>query len=704
MFSTNAHLMLLEVGVYFGAVLLAIALPRIRLAWLERAKRGFEYVADRPSWAVVSVVALVLVVRGALLPWLPPPTPGVRDEFSYLLAADTFASGRVTNPPHPLWRFFESLAIIQRPTYASIYPPAQGLMLAFGKVIGGTPWVGVYLSCALMCGAICWLLQAMVPPQWALMGGLLAALRWGIYSYWVESFWGGAVATLGGALTVGALARILAKRSFWPAVILAAGLILLANSRPYEGLVLALPVLGLLFLWMLSNRAPLIQVLLKKIVFPLVSVLAIGAAAMGYYFWRITGNPLRMPYQVSTATYAGANPFLWQPPHSAPKNVGAIVRDSSPPNKKAAYRDWDFWRSWLLETWRKLYSLVFFYFWPAVLPVVFAMPLIVRNRWTQFALVCGWIMLAGLTFERWPLMPHYHAPIAGLMILLLIQAMRYWRSVRWRSWPVGRFISGAIPLFCTAMLAFRVVAAIFHVPVPEQGLVPWFTVSSGNMERARMLHYLDNQPGQHLVIVRYGPGHAQGAEWVYNEADIDTAKVIWARDAGELNNAPLLYYFRQRRIWLLEPDQSAPHLRALTGERRCEHATQDHPSNSRAARPTGWRERGCRLDRGRAPGGVCADCPDVGPCRPRDRRLGQVRLRPSILRHVRVCCRPYLGLAAFTEVLRRLRNPGIASAGLSVLMRYTLRLLTLDELGSVRWKWSGRKMGSVAPGIGASER
>ena len=41
----------------------------------------------------------------------------------------------------------------------------------------------------------------------------------------------------------------------------------------------------------------------------------------------------------------------------------------------------------------------------------------------------------------------------------------------------------------------------------------------------------------------------------------------------------------------------------------------------------------------------------------------------------------YLGLAAFTLVLRRLRNPGLGSAGLSVLMRYTLRLLTLDQLG-----------------------
>ena len=41
----------------------------------------------------------------------------------------------------------------------------------------------------------------------------------------------------------------------------------------------------------------------------------------------------------------------------------------------------------------------------------------------------------------------------------------------------------------------------------------------------------------------------------------------------------------------------------------------------------------------------------------------------------------YLGLAAFTIVLRRLQNPDPAYRGLSVLMRYTLRLLTLDQLG-----------------------
>jgi hypothetical protein len=41
----------------------------------------------------------------------------------------------------------------------------------------------------------------------------------------------------------------------------------------------------------------------------------------------------------------------------------------------------------------------------------------------------------------------------------------------------------------------------------------------------------------------------------------------------------------------------------------------------------------------------------------------------------------YLGLAAFTIAYRRLLGSGVLGAGVSVIMRYTLRLLTLDQLG-----------------------
>src|SRR5256714_5859309 len=194
------------------AVALAYTYPKIGDRWFSRIEQRLAALANRRVLSVVAVGLLALGRRLALLPILPIPVPEVHDEYSHLLLADTLAHGRLANPTHPMWIHFETFHVNWHPTYASMYYPGHALFLAFGQVVFGHPFWGVWLSSGLMCAAICWALQGWMPPGWALLGGLVATIRLATFSYWADSYWGGTVAALGGALVIGALARIRVSR------------------------------------------------------------------------------------------------------------------------------------------------------------------------------------------------------------------------------------------------------------------------------------------------------------------------------------------------------------------------------------------------------------------------------------------------------------------------------------------------------------
>jgi hypothetical protein len=521
---------------------------------VERVLSGL---ARRRALAVLTVGAMALVARVALLPIMPVPEPDIHDEFSHLLAADTFVSGRLTNRTPSMWLHFESFHIILKPTYMSMYPPAQGLVLAVGTWLGH-PWTGVMLSVAMMSAAACWMLQGWFSPGWALLGGMLTVLRFGLSGYWVNSYMGGSVAGIGGALILGALPRLTRTARTRDALLMALGLVLLANSRAYEGLVLSLPVGLALFAQLLTNPRIGAKTQILRVLLPIVVVLTLAGLLMGDYFWRVTGSPVRMPYEVNRATYATAPIFLWQSPRPEPVYHHAVMREFYSRFEQATYE----------EEVQTVYGLILaklafvipffaFYFGPALLLPLLMFPRVLADRRIRFLVAAGAVVILGLAVEVF-FLPHYAAPLTALNLALVVQALRHLRVWRWDGQPAGACLVRILPLVCAGALAIRLIAPGMGLPLTETS-VWWLRLapSERGLERARLLGHLEGMQGQHLVVVRYGPEHdpRTQAEWVYNTADVDRAKVIWAREMDAAENARLLEYYRTRRIWLLEPDR-----------------------------------------------------------------------------------------------------------------------------------------------------
>ena len=507
-------------------------LIRVRELWLS--------ISSQPAMAA-AIIGLAPLLICILMAIQNRPAPVIHDEHSNLLAADTFLHGRLANPTHPKWVFFENFHINQQPTYVSKYPPMQGFALAFGRLISGQAIVGVWLSLAAACVAVFWMLRAWLPPPWAFAGGLLTALNGDLLVTWGLSYWGGAMAMLGGALLYGAVPRLVNNPRIRDAILCGTGIAILAMSRPYEGLIASIPAAGYLLFGLFRNKELAWGRITSVVILPLCLILLLSASFMAFYNYRTTGNPYKFPYSVNAETYSVTPLFFFGDIRPSPGYRHYVM--------KRIYIDYavGIWRS--LQTFsgymeRKIedFKISWLFFSPSLLTVfVLGIPAALKSGRFRFVVFsCMLFVLSQLLISTsWP---HYAAPYTGLFTLVIISGLRAlwnWEFRGKRFWP---YI--IIPIFI-----FSIVHS-YKIGLESNGYRGYYK----NSRRSGITSELEKKGGKHLIFVRYTMKHNIHDDWVWNGADIDSQQVVWARFMNVEANRELIDYYKDRKVWLFAPD------------------------------------------------------------------------------------------------------------------------------------------------------
>jgi hypothetical protein len=171
-------------------------------------------------------------------------------------------------------------------------------------------------------------------------------------------------------------------------------------------------------------------------------------------------------------------------------------------------------------------------------------PFVLFDRKMRLPLVIFLAVTAGFLSIIWS-MPHYAAPATCVIFLLLVQAIRHLRTVNVRRRPVGAALSRAVVVL---LLVDTAIAAA------HGACDPLWWACHGDPSRVAIAEKLSHTPGKHLVIVRYPQDYNVHDDWVFNGAEIDGAKILWARETNTQQNERLFAYFKDRQIWLIEPE------------------------------------------------------------------------------------------------------------------------------------------------------
>ena len=421
----------------------------------------------------------------------------------------------------------------------------------------------------LLCAVLYWALLAWLPCVWAFMAATLFGIEVGVLSYWMNSYWGGSVPAIGGALALGALTRLRREPRVSNSLLMAIGLMIVLNSRPLEGVLLSVIAGAALLCWSFVTKELRRASLLCRVLPGVALAFSAGLTFMGYYNQHVTGAVSKFPYLLYRQRYAMPQGFVWQKPLKVstplPADIKALYQFQLETHERGRSP-----RGLARLTAKKIRRMWVFYVGVPLTVALVCLPFIWQGANMMLALIVLLVIVGFDNLTFFDYFPHYSSPVTVLIVLVIAQCLRRMRM----SGRAGLFLSRSLPIVCALGLVVPMFGRFLEPWMSTQVIRLWQHEFVSPAPRAKFLKWLDKQAGQQLVLVRYVSSELSDKTpvfkteklrrengWVYNRADLSASKIIWARELDPESNRQLLECFPGRKVWLAEPEQNPPRLR-----------------------------------------------------------------------------------------------------------------------------------------------